>query len=436
MKIFLSVIFIWIPLLANGWSLAGEKIDSQPSPTPTPLSLQASVEKVLRDNPGLAEMGARARAMAAIPSQAGSLPDPSLSLNALNLPTDSFDLDQEAMTQLQIGISQALPFPGKLGLKEDAARHDASAAEADVDETRLRLIRDVKTHWWTLFYLDRALEIVKQNQDLLDQFVNIAQTKFTVGEGLQQDVLLAQVEHSKMLDREIRLTGMRRVAQARLSALLNIPMQRVIVLPRSAEQVLPKILPHTRLSPLAEASRPLLVSLRSGIEAARSRRDLAKRDYYPDFNVGAAYGFRQGNNPDGGSRADFASLRFSMSLPLYAASKQDKAVDQRNSELLRKTYALQDGWLKVQEQITQALADFQRSRDQAMLFRTGIIPQADQTVASMLAGYQVDKVDFLNLVSAQINLFNHQTQYWKSFNEAHQALARLEAAVGTEMIYE
>ncbi|MEN8133565.1 MAG: TolC family protein [Pseudomonadota bacterium] len=400
------------------------------------LSLEAAVEMALRDNPGLAEMDARARAMAAIPSQAGSLPDPSLSLNALNLPTDSFDLDQEAMTQLQVGISQALPFPGKLGLKQEAAGYDATAAEADVGETRLRLVRDVKTLWWTLFYLDRALEIVKQNQDLLSQFVAIAQTKFTVGEGLQQDVLLAQVEHSKMLDREIRLTGMRRVEQARLIALLNLSEQRIISLPGSTEQVLPQVLPQTSLSPLAETSRPLLASLRSGIEAARSRRDLAKRDYYPDFKVGAAYGFRQGNNPDGGSRADFASLRFSMSLPLYASSKQAKAVDQRNSELLRKTHALRDGWLRVREEIARAVADFQRSRDQAMLFKTGIIPQANQSVASMLAGYQVDKIDFLNLVSAQITLFNHQTRYWKSFSEAHQALARLEAAVGSEMIHE
>ena len=113
------------------------------------LSLESAVETALRDNPGLAEMEARARAMVAIPSQAGSLPDPSLSLNALNLPTDSFDFDQEPMTQMQVGISQALPFPGKLSLKERASGFDAAAAGADVGETRLRLIRDVKKRWWT-----------------------------------------------------------------------------------------------------------------------------------------------------------------------------------------------------------------------------------------------------------------------------------------------
>ena len=99
-------------------------------------------------------------------------------------------------------------------------------------------------------------------------------------------------------------------------------------------------------------------------------------------------------------------------------------------------YALQDSLLQVQEEISRALADFERARDQALLFKTGIIPQATQTVTSMLAGYQVDKVDFRNLVSAQITLFNHETLYWKAFSEAHLAVATLVAAVGTENVYE
>ncbi len=135
------------------------------------------------------------------------------------------------MTQLQVGLSQAFPFPGKLGLREAAAEREAEAAQADLSETRLRLIRDVKTLWWTLFDLDRALEIVKRNQDLLRQFVDVAQTKFMVGKGLQQDVLLAQVVRSKMLDREIALTGLRRVEQSRLNALLNLRADRPVALP-------------------------------------------------------------------------------------------------------------------------------------------------------------------------------------------------------------
>ncbi|MBW6454148.1 MAG: TolC family protein, partial [Methyloprofundus sp.] len=168
------------------------------------LTLQTAINIAVQDNPSLAQIQARSEALAAIPAQRGTLPDPIISFNALNLPVDSFDLAQENMTQLQGGISQAIPFPGKLALQEQTATYQAEAAVYDVTEARWRLLRDVKQHWWTLFYLDRALDIINTNQQLLRQFVQIAQTKYVVGQGLQQDVLLAQLELSKLLDNEIQ----------------------------------------------------------------------------------------------------------------------------------------------------------------------------------------------------------------------------------------
>ncbi|MGB5340308.1 MAG: TolC family protein [Gammaproteobacteria bacterium] len=400
------------------------------------LLLEDAVALAVAGNPGLAEMQARAAAMAAMPSQAGALPDPMVSLSALNFPTDTFDRDQEPMTQLQIGIEQALPFPGKLGLQERAAEFDAHAAASNVDETRLRLVHQVKQGWWQIYYLDRALDIVARNQDLLRQFVQIAQTKYKVGEGLQQEVLLAQVELSKLFDRQIELRGLRRQQAARFNALLDRRAGTPVVLPELVDEGLNRVVPEAQLYDRAEASRPLLAQKRQEVEAARTRRDYARRDRYPDFRLGAAYGFRDGDNPDGSARADFATLRMAMSLPLYAGRKQNKAIEQRSSELLNKHYALQDEFGKVQAEISSALADYQRASEQVQLFKTGIIPQARQSVASMLSGYQVNKVDFLNLVRAQITLYNYETQYWKSLSEANQALARLTAAVGEEVTSE
>lgn len=400
------------------------------------LTLQDAIFIVEDANPGLAEMQARAEAMAAIPPQAGSLPDPMLSLNALNFPTDTFNRDQEPMTQLQLGIEQSLPFPGKLGLKEEAAEFEAAAAASNVDETRLRLVRKVKQVWWQIFYLDRALEIVAHNKNLLHQFVEIAQTKYKVGEGLQQEVLLAQVELSRLLDRQNELQGLRRQQAARLNALLDRNVTAEVILPGQADESLHGLLPEADLYARAEKYRPLLKQKRHEVEAARSRRDFSRRDRYPDFKLGAAYGFRDGENPDGSSRADFASVRIGMSVPLYAGRKQDKAVDQRTSELLQKKYSLQDEWGRVQAEIESARADYERASEQVQLFKTGIIPQARQSVASMLSGYQVNKVDFLNLVQAQITLYDYETRYWKSLSEANQALADLAAAVGEEVVSE
>ena len=399
------------------------------------LTMQVAVNIAKLDNPSLAQIQARSDAMAAIPLQVGSLPDPVISFNALNLPVDSFDLAQENMTQMQGGISQAFPFFGKLALREQAASYQAEAASYDVVEARFRLLRDVKKTWWALFYLHRAIEIIIVNQSLLRQFVKIAQTKYEVGEGLQQDVLLAQLELSRLLDAEIRLTGAKDKAQAQLNALLDRPANYKISIPEETSEDLPGLPTESALFAQAETYRAILASRRESIYAAQSRLDLAEKDFYPDFKIGAYYGGRA-DTLSGEERADFLSLKLSMTVPIFAASKQRKAVDQRSSELMQQRYALQDQWNNVRAEISSAYSDFQQTKNQVVLFKSGIIPQARQTVASMLAGYQVNKVDFLNLVRSQITLYNYETQYWKALTEANQALAQLTAVVGKEEIYE
>jgi outer membrane protein TolC len=399
------------------------------------LTLQAAIELAVQDNPDLAQMQARAKAMAAIPSQEGTLPDPKISFNAMSLPVNTFNIRQEDMTQLGVGVSQEIPFLGKLALREQAAQFEAEAATLNATEVRQRLLGEVKSTWWLIFYLDRAITVHSGKHALLKQFVEIARTKYEVGEGLQSDVLMAQLELSKLLDEMLMLNSTRRKAVASLNALLNKPANSVIQLPETVALQLPTLKQENQLYQVAENSRAILDSNRQTIHAAESRLELAKKDYLPDFTVDASYGARA-NMPDGNRRSDLLSMSLSMNVPIFTAQKQAKAVDQRASELMQQKYALQDEWNKTRLQITEAYTDYQRAKEQFVLYDTGIVPQARQTVVSMLAAYQVNKVDFLSLVRSQITLFEYETQYWKTFAEANQALAQLTATVGQEEIYE
>jgi outer membrane protein TolC len=395
------------------------------------LSLKDAVNQATSSNSSLAGMFSRAQAMAEIPAQAGSLPDPVLSLNAMNLPMDSFSATQENMTQMQIGLSQALPFPGKLGLRQEAASFEAQAAILDADEMRLALIRNVQMSWWNLFFIDRAVSIVERNQQLLRQLIQVAETKYKTGQGLQSDVLLAQVELSRLLNVEISLKASRHIQLAQMNALLNRPAKAEVELPQSVDETLPANPDKSSLLNRALQSRPTLASQHHILQAAQTRIALAKKDYYPDFKLATTYGSRSGFNPASRtSRADFASIKLSMTLPFFTSDKQDGALAQRKAEAARQTFTLQDKRTQVDSEIEQALAAYAASYEQALLFKTGIIPQASQTVASMLAAYQVNKVDFLNLVRAQMTLYNYETQYWKALSSGWQAWARLEAAVG------
>jgi outer membrane protein TolC len=323
-------------------------------------------------------------------------------------------------------------------LQREAAEHEATAATAAVVERRLSLTGQVREVWWQVFFLDRALEIISQNQALMRDFVDIAQTKYKVGSGLQQDVLLAQLELSRLLDRELRFRGQRESARAELNALLNWPTNRPVTLPGAPpNEMLPKLPDEAGLLERVPVTRPLLAVHRETVEAARDRVDLAKKDYYPNFRLGAAYGFRQAEDRLTGEQLpDFLSLTLSINVPIYSGSRQSKAVEQRTAELSQGRYMLNDALRAVEAAISRNRAQYASASKQVMLFRSAIVPQAQQTVESMLAGYQVNRVDFLNVVNAQLRLYDAQINYWEALSEAKQALARLAAAAGEEALYE
>jgi outer membrane protein TolC len=401
------------------------------------LNIGRAVQIALEANSRLLTLNAEAEAMAFAPSQVGALPDPMLSFNAMNLPTDTFDLDQEPMTQLQLMLSQKFPFPGKRQLRREVAETMVGVSQKQTDEYRDVLTGKVREAWWRLFSVDRSLQIVESNKRLLRYFVEIAKTKYAVGKGLQQDVLLAELELSRLTNRELQLAGNRRRIQATLNGLLNRVPEHPITLPEEPpSETLPMLESVTSLTQFAVERRDLIQAIELKLEAADKTVELAEKDRWPDFQVGVGYADRQGSDPIRGSRSDFLSLMFSINLPLYSGQKQDKALQQRIHEREYERYRLSDTVRIIETEIGVQAAEYSAAREQALLLKNEIIPQAEQTVSAMLAGYEVNKVDFLNVVNGQIMLYNASIDYWNAMASAKQALARLAAGVGKESIYE
>ena len=398
------------------------------------LTLDLAIERALAGNPGLGAIKARAEAMAAIPSQAGSLPDPTLSFDMQNVPTRSFDLHKEDMTMLGVGFSQAFPFPGKLALRAKIAEQEALAAANSVDEANLRLVREVKQSWWRLFYYDRALNLLDETGRVFQQLIDIAQGKYKVGKGRQQDVLLAQLELSKLKDEKLNLDSLRRGQEARFNALLDRVPEMSVHIPAESEFKLPVIV-ESDLQDRVLHMRPIFAQHRKMLDAALARVDLAKQDFYPDFAIGAGYANRQ-NTTTGQLRSDFASVQLSMTVPLYAGQKQAKAVDQRQSELLQEQYALEDEHHKIQAEIAAKTAEYQYGKEKLLLLEHETIPQAQQAVNSLLVGYQLSQADFSDLLRTQLSLFQYQTQYWQALVGTQEILAELSAEVGGDLSHE
>jgi len=415
----------WVEALADSQiSSANESI----------LTLRLAIETALAGNQGLGEIKARAEAMATIPSQAGSMPDPTVNVGLLNAPINSFNLHSEDMTMLEMGISQTIPFPGKLALREKIAEQEALVAADSVDEARLLLVRDVKQSWWRLFYYDRALNLLDETEHVFQQLIDTAQVKYQVGKGAQQDVLLAQLELSKLKKDKLELMSLRKAQNARINALLDRSPEILIKIPSETEFKLPDFV-ESNLQDKALQVRPVFAQHQKMLDAAQIKVNLAKQDFYPDFTVGGTYAFRQ-NTPIGQSRSDFASIQLSMNVPIYANRKQAKAVDQRQSELLQEQYSLKDQHHKIQAEIATKAIDYQQAKEKFLLLEHEIIPQAQQTLASLLAAYSVGQSNFTDLLRTQLSLFQYQAQYWQALTDTQQLLAELSAAIGEELSHD
>ena len=393
-----------------------------------PATLDSLVREALARNPELRSSYQVWQASEVKIPQAGSLPDPMVSFSLANLPVNSFALDQEPMTGKKISVSQMFPFPGKLGLKENAARNGAEMRRFSHQELKNRITRDVKNAYYDLFAVDKAIQIVEKNRQLMGEFVKIAQTKYGVGKGLQQDVLKAQVELSKLGDRLVSLRQKRVALQARLNALLNRPPQNP--LPVTAElEFRPVSVSFDTLRKLAEANRPLLKAWKAYVRLNQTKLKLARKDYLPNFTLGVAYTQREVlRNGKGG--VDYLSGFLGLNVPLYFWRKQSKKVEESQLNLSAAELKLADIRNRVFAMLQSSLSAVEKDQRLVDLYKTGIIPQASQSLQAAISGYQTDKVDFLTLLNNQITLFNYQLQYYRVLADFYKSLAELEWVVG------
>lgn len=165
------------------------------------------------------------------------------------------------------------------------------------------------------------------------------------------------------------------------------------------------------------------------IGAAEARLNLSEKGYFPDFALGAAYGFRQ-DSPQGMKRSDFASFMISMNIPIWAGNRQSREIARRSRELQERKELFRSSEQQVRQEIASALADYRSQRKQAAFYHDTVIPQARLTLSSMMSAYQVNRVDFLNVIRARLAILRYEKKYWRAITGAKKAEARLRAAQG------
>jgi len=392
-----------------------------------PLNLEAMIEEALKNNPELNAARDNIDALSQIPDRMSSLPNPAVSIGLMNMPLDTFDLDQEAMTQKTLGVTQSFPYPGKLALKREMSEQSLIGGRKNLEALKLQVVAEVKRGYYSLFFINKSIEITERNRRLLQEFIRLAETKYSVGSGIQQDVLKAQVELSKLFENLMTLKEKKNTLKARLNYLMDRMPQAPLADPGDAGLTSVDISVDD-FQKEAESEHPLLHAVAASIEARRRDHLLAEKEYYPDFNVSLQYSQRDA--ADNTNRPDFASAMLMMKVPLWFKTKEDKKVMEASARIRESEKKYKAARNLLFFRIEKLKGEIGRTYEQALLFRDGIIPQATASLDSALAAYHVNKVDFMTLLNNQITLFNFEIQYYKALADHEVKLAELEEAVG------
>jgi outer membrane protein TolC len=394
---------------------------------PRAATLDELVTEALAANPEIQASAARWQMFVHKARQAGSLDDPMVMLGIDNgLVRDPLNFDRDMTTSKVIGISQMVPFYGKRALLREAAGHEAEATRWEVEERKLELAAMVRESWYRLYLADRSLEIVDRTLATLDDLVRFTEAMYGVGQGRQADVLRAQVERAKMAEMQLTLRQQRRSLEAGLNALLLRPVATAVPTIDGVE-LTAQPLDAATLERLAEERRPLLRALAARIDKSKTERALADKEYYPDFTLSFEYMQRDRVMDDPGYDMYNASVSFN--LPVQRERRRAMVAE---SEAARRMAEQELAMSRnnVRRTIADLLAQLERDRAMAELYREALIPQATVAEASALASYRAGKGEFMQVLDSRMTLFNIERGYYQAVAEHEMELALLEAAVG------
>ncbi len=396
-----------------------------------PPPLAKIIEEGLQQNQDIQSLQALVEASKELVPFAGALEDPRLGIGLLNLPTDTFDFDQEPMTQKQVFVAQKVPWFGKLDLRSQRQGLEASRQIALLEAKKLELARKIAFTYYEIGLTAKSLEINKRLTDMVSQLLRVAETRYASGMGLQHDVLQAQVELSKLLDKKIMLGKKRRILEDNINALLNRASFSSIAPPE--RPVYPDLqLAVKMLQQQALKNNPWLKAKLADIDRAVVETKLAEKDYWPDMDFKVAYGQRE-DSQTGQERADFLSGLVVFKVPLWQKNRQDKklAASKKKHEAALKAYRNLAATLPHRvDAIATEIVDIQKNY---RLYVDALMVQAEQWAHSALAAYEVGKVEFNTMINAQVRLLRLELQAERYLFQIYQKRAELEEVLGSAL---
>jgi len=396
----------------------------------SPLTLSEALNQALEKNPEIQLLRQRLQVMSARAKQAPYLEDPEIAIQLGGIPFANPTALDRAFTN-SIGIRQKLPFFGKLDLKEKIAIQEAKVAAQELRAKEREIFAKVKTVYADLFMAQKSIEILREQAEILRTLSRATEARYQVGRVTQQDVFKALLEQSDLENQLIVAEAERNANEVRVNALMNRSLQIPIVVP--PDLTAPDLmLTPSALADLALTSRPELKGAQEDIERTERMYELAERNRkFPDFMVGWDY-WRM---PTDQMAKDRYAGMVNITIPFspWTIGKHDYEIEETRAEN-RAAKANRDA-IKVMtlRELGESQAKVEGARRSVVLYREGLLSQAELSFRAAMAAYQSGRVEFVSLLEAQRALREARMGYFKTVVSLIQSLADLERSVGVDL---
>ena len=396
-------------------------------PAAATVATETLVAEALAHNPEIRAARQEQAAAEQRATSARALEDPMLELGVVNAPLP-FSLRRDDMTMKMLGLTQKLPYPGKRALRGSVAAADFASIGHAADETANRVRRDLRLAYEDLRLAYSSERIAGRSRELLRQLVAVTEAQYALGRGTQGDVLKAQSEVVRMQQELLRIEGQKSARQNDLERLLGRAEPGPAIVP-TPPALLPLGAEPDALLRAASERRPQARALDALIDKSDREVELARREYYPDFELRLGYGQRErmiGGTP----RDDMITMTVAVNLPLWRQSRLAPRVAEARA-MRAQAAALADAQrLETRTSLAQQLVLERASRESAALCRSTLLPQARAGAESALQAYQLGRADFLTLLDAQMREYTTALAEAEAVAMHNRAIAEIDFLSG------
>jgi len=410
-------------LLASGASLAQQ---AQPGNAPAPTTLAELLREAEANNPQLQAARLAWKAAQETPSQVSTLPDPQFFLQQFSVgsPRPFAGYSNSDFAYVGLGVSQDLPYPGKLHLRGEIAQRDADASGLEYESARRAVLAEVKSAYIQIAYLAETMRILETDGLLLEQVEKAADARYRSGMGSQQDLLQAQLESTKL----IREITMHHLEVARSQARLKQTLGRAQTVADIEATGLPEtelLYTFDELFSAAKEHNPEIAAAEKLTERQKLQVDLAHKDFYPDFNLQYMW-----QRTDPTQYRAYYMLTFGVRVPIYRGRRQRPELAQAEAELNRSRSRMEAQSQQVALELRTEYDTAQKTAELLKIYREGLFPQARAEFQAGLAAYQNNRQEFQALLAAFLDVLKLDEEYWQNAAAYETAVARIEELAG------